>query len=119
MHTPGGLRPRARRRPRTEPEIETQNTMERLKNLAEEGTRREPSLDEAIELLLYMATGPYGVTPDTARAVLQYSVDQTLKSLSPAAASVLEACRADARRVAMIGPPGRCGQSPDGSEALI
>ena len=73
--------------------------MERLNKLVEEVKRREPSVDEAIELLFYMAAGSYGVTPETARAVLQYSVGQTLKSLSPGAASVLAACRADATRV--------------------
>jgi hypothetical protein len=80
--------------------------MERLESLTEAVKGREPTLDEALELLLCLATAPYGVEPQMARTVLAQgaaSGTEPAKTLPVYSANILAACYADAVRIL-----GRC-----------
>ena len=76
--------------------------MERLATLTEMVKTREPTLEEALELLMCLATAPYGVEPETARNVLAKGANsnsQPAAQLPVYSANILTACYADAVRI--------------------
>ena len=76
--------------------------MERLLSLAKDVEGREPSIEEAIELLVCIATAHYGVNPETVRHLLKNSPVQASNppvDLPLASALALARCRADAVRI--------------------